>query len=237
MAYQPIESYGLIGDMRTAALVGTNGIDRLALLPALRLAQRLRRHPRRRQRRPVRHRPHRRGVPLQAALLPGHQRPGDPVPRGLRGGRGRRLHAGRSGRREVRTAMRGPHVTQRSRHRAVADAMRSRLRLRPGGPPGRSGRGRCLVSLSHLDLALGCDVPVRDRRTAAVADFSLNEGEEASFVFGESDPESADLRCPPDRQHELLTRRSTTGTSGCRSAPTGDGGARWSIARRSPSSS
>jgi GH15 family glucan-1,4-alpha-glucosidase len=25
MAYQPIESYGLIGDMRTAALVGTNG--------------------------------------------------------------------------------------------------------------------------------------------------------------------------------------------------------------------
>lgn len=25
MAYQPIESYGLIGDMRTAALVGTSG--------------------------------------------------------------------------------------------------------------------------------------------------------------------------------------------------------------------
>ena len=25
MAYQPIESYGVIGDMRTAALVGTNG--------------------------------------------------------------------------------------------------------------------------------------------------------------------------------------------------------------------
>ena len=25
MAYQPIESYGLVGDMRTAALVGTNG--------------------------------------------------------------------------------------------------------------------------------------------------------------------------------------------------------------------
>ena len=43
--YQPIENYGVIGNMRTAALVGHGRLDRLALSAALRFAERLCRHP------------------------------------------------------------------------------------------------------------------------------------------------------------------------------------------------
>jgi GH15 family glucan-1,4-alpha-glucosidase len=38
-----------------------------------------------------------------------------------------------------------------------------------------------------------------------VADFSLEEGEEASFVLGEPDTNSRGLHLPPGPQHELLT--------------------------------
>jgi hypothetical protein len=34
MTYQPIENYGMIGDMHTVALVGTDRLNRLALRPA-----------------------------------------------------------------------------------------------------------------------------------------------------------------------------------------------------------
>ena len=40
---------------------------------------------------------------------------------------------------------------------------------------------------------------------AAVADFTLNEGEEASFVLGEPDPRGRGLGLPPGLQHEMLT--------------------------------
>ena len=41
--YLPIAEHGIIGDLHSIALVGTDGADRLVLLPALRLAERLRR--------------------------------------------------------------------------------------------------------------------------------------------------------------------------------------------------
>src|SRR4029078_11835673 len=44
-----------------------------------------------------------------------------------------------------------------------------------------------------LDLALGSDVPLRIEGGAAVADISLEEGEEASFVLGEPDTNSGGL--------------------------------------------
>ena len=55
-----------------------------------------------------------------------------------------------------------------------------------------------------MDLALGSDVPVRIEGGTAVAEFTLAEGEEASFVLGEADPHGGDLRCPPERQHDML---------------------------------
>jgi len=53
MDYPPIEDHGLIGDLQTAALVTKDGTDRLVLLPALRLAQHVRQHPRLSARRPL----------------------------------------------------------------------------------------------------------------------------------------------------------------------------------------
>ena len=41
--YPGISDHGLIGDLQTAALVTTDGNDRLVLLPAVRLAEHLRR--------------------------------------------------------------------------------------------------------------------------------------------------------------------------------------------------
>jgi len=43
MAYKPIESYGVIGDLHTVALVSMDGFDRLVLPSAVRLAKHLRR--------------------------------------------------------------------------------------------------------------------------------------------------------------------------------------------------
>ena len=48
-----------------------------------------------------------------------------------------------------------------------------------------------------LDLALGFDVPVQIEDNAAIAEFSLAEGEQACFVFVEPSREIEDLRCPP----------------------------------------
>ena len=42
MSYQPIENYGIIGNMRTVALVGMNGSIDWYCYPLLRLAQHLR---------------------------------------------------------------------------------------------------------------------------------------------------------------------------------------------------
>ena len=99
MPYQPIENYGVIGNMRTAALVGLDGsIDWLCLprfdSPSVFAAildddkgGRFRIAPA--GRRPA----------AQAVLLAGHQRPGHPLPAPRRHRRGRGLHAGRRGRR------------------------------------------------------------------------------------------------------------------------------------------
>ena len=45
MAYQPIQNYGLIGDLHTAALVGNGWVDRLALFSEFRLSKCVWRHP------------------------------------------------------------------------------------------------------------------------------------------------------------------------------------------------
>ena len=164
MAYQPIESYGLIGDMRTAALVGTSGsIDWLcfphfdspsvfaAILDddkggAFVIA------------------PTDARVSDQAAVLSRQQRPGDPVPRRFRGGRDRRLHAGRSSRRAIRTAMRDP---PRAGHPWLVSC---EMRCAPAFDFSRAphqveaAEGGIWFKSPLLDLALGSDSAGPDRR-------------------------------------------------------------------------
>jgi GH15 family glucan-1,4-alpha-glucosidase len=204
VAYQPIETYGLIGDMRTAALVGMNGsIDWLCF-------------------------PYFDSPSVFAAILD-DERGGRfvvaPRDETLRSKQlywpdsnvlVTRFFSG-SGVAEVADYMPVGSSAERHGRRCVVRHVRSirgaaslRMRCSPAFNFARSphrtevAKGGVWFRSAVLDLALGCDVPVRIEKGAAVADFSLSEGEEASFVFGEADPSSDDLLCPSDLQHELL---------------------------------
>ena len=205
MAYQPIESYGLIGDMRTAVLVGMNGsIDWLCFpyfdSPSVFAAILDDKNGGRFVISPIDEEyqskqlyfPDSNVLVTRFFMDSGVAEIADFMPVGPA--------AERYGRRSVvrhARSIRGK-VTLRMRCAPAFDFSRSAHRAEPapGGVWFRS---------SLIDLALGGDVPVRIDDGAAVSEFRLNEGEEASFVFGEPDPKSLDLHCPSDLLHELLT--------------------------------
>ena len=116
-----------------------------------------------------------------------------------------------------RTALRGPHGAGHPGQDGAADAVCARLRLRPGGPPGRSGRGRRLVPLGpSWTWPWGSDVPVTIDGGAAVADFTLGEGEEASFVLRRARPADRRPALPTGRPDATCSRDGrATGTAGC----------------------
>ncbi len=205
MAYQPIESYGLIGNMQTAALVGGAGsIDWLCL-------------------------PHFDSPSVFAALLD-DEKGGRFVIEPTDQCRAKQLYfpdtnvlvtrfmvgsgvaeiadympcgpaAERHGRKCVIRHVRGIRgtVTLRMRCAPAFDFARRphRVELAKGGAWFRS---------SILDVALGCGVPLRIDDHAAVAEFTLDQGDEESFVFGEADPNSDDLSYTPELQLHLLTK-------------------------------
>jgi GH15 family glucan-1,4-alpha-glucosidase len=205
VAYQPIESYGLIGDMRTAALVSTSGsIDWLCF-------------------------PNFDSPSVFAAILDddiGGRFEIAPTAAELRS---KQLYFPdtnvlvtrffvESGVAEVADFMPVGPKAERYGRRCVVRHVRSirgnvalRMRCAPAFEFARSAHraevaeGGVWFRSPSLDLALGCDVPVRIEGGMAVAEFTVSEGEEACFVFGEPDWESTDLRCPFDLQHELLT--------------------------------
>ena len=168
MSYKPIEDYGMIGDLETVALVGMDGVDRLPVLPALRLADRVRGAARRREGRALQHRARPRPTPAEADVPAGHQRPGDALP--VRGGRrrGHRLHAGR--RRAPRARDRASRDV-RARAVDVPGALRAALRLRPRRRTGevRAGRGR-------VPLARRGRVGLRLRAAGAAGDRGRRRG-------------------------------------------------------------
>jgi GH15 family glucan-1,4-alpha-glucosidase len=205
VAYQPIESYGLIGDMRTAALVGTGGsIDWLCF-------------------------PNFDSPSVFAAILDDEVGRRFEISPSATEFRSKQLYWPEtnvlvtrffveSGVAEVADYMPvGPTANSHGRRcivrlvRSIRGSVTLRMRCAPAFDFARSphraeaANGGVWFRSPTFDLALGCDVPVRIESNVAVAEFTLDESEEAVFVFGEPGRESADLRCPPDLQHELLT--------------------------------
>ena len=183
MRYQPIENYGVIGNMRTRRAGRAGRVDRLAVPAALRLAERLRGDPRRRQGRPVPHRPGRgRRAAAQAVLLAGHQRPGHPLPAPRRHRRGRGLHAGRAAA-DART------TSSSAGSGSSAAGCRSGWSAgRRSTTPGRATRPRSSEHGARFDgpglrLGLAASVPLERDGDGAVGEFTLGEGESATFVL------------------------------------------------------
>ena len=159
--YRPIESYGLIGDLRTAALVGRDGsidwfcprrFDAPSLFAAILDADIGRELPHRA----------RDPVPEQAALPARHGDPADALllPRGRR--RGDRLHAG--GPRALRHRAPGG---RRARVGRLPDGLPAGLRLRAHGPPGDTRRAapRAVRRRGRIDDRARVE-PARSRSTA-----------------------------------------------------------------------
>src|SRR6516165_1732994 len=80
-----------------------------------------------------------------------------------------------------------------------------------------------------LSLGLAASVPLRRDGGGAVAAFPLGEGQSATFVLRIIPPEGAP---GPRRPGTGSARPSITGIGGRPAAPTGAGGARWCCARR-----
>jgi GH15 family glucan-1,4-alpha-glucosidase len=190
LAYQPIESYGVIGDMRTAALVGTKGsIDWMCY-------------------------PHFDSPSIFAAILDDDQGGRFSIAPAATECRAKQLYwpdsnvlvtrfLCRSGVAEVTDYMPVGAAAQRYSRRCVVrhvPGVRGSMTLQMGCVPafdfGRvahrvePAEGGVLYRSPAVDLALGSNVPLRIDGGAAVADFSLREGEEVSFVLGEPNPTS-----------------------------------------------
>ena len=210
-----IEDYALIGDLQTAALVERGRLDRLALLPPLRLRRVLRRAARRARARPLAPRARSATATSDAPLPPRHARARDDVADRRRRRARARLHAAaRQG------ARRRAH--RRGRRGRVRDALGARdpLRLRRDRPVGAraSTTTRC-VAIAGPGRALAF---ARRRRRAArtcstVSEFTVDEGERVPFVLTwypvARGPARA--RSTPSRRSP---RRRASGASGTRAA-------------------
>ena len=238
MSYLPIEDHGIIGNLHTAALVGTDGTIDWLCLPAFDspsvfcsiLDDEKGGHFR-----PAARRVH----PEPAALPARHQRPPYPLllARGLA---------------EILDFM--PISTRPGeRHRLVRNVrvirgrmdFRRRVPARPSttpardhsvswGSPGPSSRPE------ESCLGLSTDVRLEERPKGAVgARFTLEEGERATFVLAHLEEGEGPGRSLSDvRVRGAVARHAcSTGGVGSRTAPIRDGGGRWSTARRSSSSS
>jgi GH15 family glucan-1,4-alpha-glucosidase len=204
VTYQPIESYGVIGDMRTAALIGTNGsLDWLCF-------------------------PHFDSPSVFAAILDDHEGGRFVITPTVEGFRCKQLYwpdsnvlvtrfLSDSGVAEVTDYMPVGEPAERYGRRCVVrrvTSIRGTMSLRMHCAPAfdfargehraEAGEGGVWFRSPALDLALGSDIPLSIDGRAAVAEFTLEQGQEVSFAFGEADPKSGDLRCPGDRQRDLL---------------------------------
>jgi GH15 family glucan-1,4-alpha-glucosidase len=206
VTYQPIESYGVIGDMRTVALVGTNGsIDWLCF-------------------------PHFDSPSVFAAILDDEKGGCFCISPTIEDFRTKQLYwpdsnvlvtrfLSETGVAEVTDYM--PVGAAASRHgrrcvvrrvTSIRGTMPFEMKCTPAFDFARvehevaAGDGGALFRSPNLTLGLGSDFPLEGHGSGVVARFSLDEGEETSFVLCETDPLGTDdLRLPPLLQNDLLT--------------------------------
>ena len=131
--YLPIAEHGLVGDLHTVALVGTNGTIDWYCCPAFDSPSVFGSHPGRRAGRLLRAAPRGRRLELQAALLPRHQHPDHALLHARRRGRGAGLHADRGGR-----AGDAPAPADPARGRACAARCGSVIEVQPRFDYGRA---------------------------------------------------------------------------------------------------
>jgi GH15 family glucan-1,4-alpha-glucosidase len=204
--YQPIESYGIIGDMRTAALVSTNAsIDWFCF-------------------------PHFDSPSVFAAILDDEKGGRFAISPTIDDFRTKQLYLpdsnvlvtrflSESGVAEVTDYMPVGSVASLHGHRclvrrvtSIRGTMPFEMTCAPAFDFARVDHG---VEMSDggarfrsagVTLGLSSDVPLQRRGKDLVARFSLDEGEDASFVLRQTDPDGADdLHLPPGCQDELLT--------------------------------
>jgi GH15 family glucan-1,4-alpha-glucosidase len=206
VTYQPIESYGVIGDMRTVALVGTNGsIDWLCF-------------------------PHFDSPSVFGAILDDEKGGRFVIAPTIEDFGSKQLYwpdsnvlvtrfLSEAGVAEITDYM--PVGTAASvygrrcvvrRVASIRGTMPFEMRCAPAFDFARASHEvevddrEARFSSPDLTLGLGSDVPILRQGDGVVARFSLDEGEEASFVLGEAEPSGADdLRLSPRLQNELLT--------------------------------
>ena len=204
MVYQSIESYGVIGDMRTAALVGTTGsFDWLCF-------------------------PYFDSPSVFAAILDNDKGGRFQIAPAAGEYRSKQLYwpdsnvlvtrfLCHSGVVEVTDYMPVGATAERHARRCVVrrvKGIRGTLALQMRCVPAfdfarvahrtEAADGGAWFRSPIVDLALGSDVPLRVEGDAAVAEFSLNEGEEVSFVLGQPSPSGGDLTLPSGLQDQLL---------------------------------
>ncbi|HZW10433.1 MAG TPA: glycoside hydrolase family 15 protein [Phycisphaerales bacterium] len=202
--YQPIEQYGVIGNLRTAALVGVNGsIDWMCL-------------------------PNFDSPSVFAAILDDKKGGRFRISPAIKGFRPKQfywpdtavlitrfLHEDGVGEIEdympVGGAGRGAAELIR-RVRVVRGRLSFHLECRPAFDYARSPHqvhlhgGRARFDGPGLSLALEAQAPLRREGAGVVADFTLGAGEKAVFVLGRPDAGGASGHCPGESEAEALFR-------------------------------
>jgi len=207
MAYQPIENYGLIGNMRTTALVGMNGsIDWLCI-------------------------PHFDSPSVFAAILDdskGGRFSLAPLPNGVKSKQYywpdtnvlvTRFHSPEGVSRIIDFMPVGAHSADCSQHglirrvQAIRGTMTFRLECRPAF---NYGRDRHTITINSqggifhsptLTLRLGTTVPLKQDGDAAVAEFAMHEGDVIDFCLQRlEEPNSISDFCPEAHAEDLFTQ-------------------------------
>ena len=234
--YLPIAEHGLVGDLHTIALVGTNGTIDWYCCPSFDAPSVFGAILDKEQGRLLRAAPDRRGLGREAALLPGDERPHHALLHRGRRRRGAGLHADRPRRDRGAPPPADPARGRRARPHGVPARGAAALRLRPRRARGRDAPARGAVPLARPDArARGRDRAHDGPRAAARAPrrrhlrARLAAGRRVAVVPARARRPGPHLPPALGARGGQLVRGDghATGASGSASRATAAAGARW----------